>query len=314
MRKSPKNLPEGAPSGYSPLGGRSRSPCGTAATPSKWCLRSPSFLGNGAKAPWGRLCKGRQPLRTPILRAVTLGEIVQGRQPLQDPCGGPPSGRLYRGESPYEPRFCGGPHPGRLYRGGSPYLSLAGAPPCTRVTFSPMRKSPKNLPEGAPSGYSPLGGRSRSPCGTAATPSKWCLRSPSFLGNGAKAPWGRLCKGRQPLRTPILRAVTLGEIVQGRQPLQDPCGGPPSGRLYRGESPYEPRFCGGPHPGRLYRGGSPYLSLAGAPPCTRVTFSPMRKSPKNLPEGYPLWVLPLGGIIIPPRRTRRRSPQKGASR
>ena len=31
-----------------------------------------------------------------------------------------------------------------------------------------------------------------------------------------------------------------------------------------------------------------------------VTFSPMRKSPKNLPEGRPLWVLPLGGIIIPP--------------
>ena len=31
---------------------------------------------------------------------------------------------------------------------------------------------------------------------------------------------------------------------------------------------------------------------AGAPPCTRVTFSPMRKSPKNLPEGFPLWVLP----------------------
>ena len=39
-----------------------------------------------------------------------------------------------------------------------------------------------------------------------------------------------------------------------------------------------------------------------AKPCSapRVTFSPMRKSPKNLPEGYPLWVLPLGGIIIPP--------------
>ena len=36
-----------------------------------------------------------------------------------------------------------------------------------------------------------------------------------------------------------------------------------------------------------------------APP-PRVTFSPMRKSPKNLPEGRPLWVLPLGGIIIPP--------------
>ena len=27
-------------------------------------------------------------------------------------------------------------------------------------------------------------------------------------------------------------------------------------------------------------------------PAPRVTFSPMRKSPKNLPEGFPLWVLP----------------------
>ena len=39
------------------------------------------------------------------------------------------------------------PHP---QRGGR------SAPP-PRVTFSPMRKSPKNLPEGGPSGYSPWG-------------------------------------------------------------------------------------------------------------------------------------------------------------
>ena len=43
---------------------------------------------------------------------------------------------------------------------------------------------------------------------------------------------------------------------------------------------------------------------AGAPPCTRVTFSPMRKSPKNLPEGVPLWVLPLGGRFAPPAASR----------
>ena len=37
----------------------------------------------------------------------------------------------------------------------------------------------------------------------------------------------------------------------------------------------------------------------------------MRKSPKNLPEGYPLWVLPLGGIIIPPAARRAAPPRKG---
>ena len=31
-----------------------------------------------------------------------------------------------------------------------------------------------------------------------------------------------------------------------------------------------------------------------------VTFSPMRKSPKNLPEGRPLWVLPLRGTLRSP--------------
>ena len=57
-----------------------------------------------------------------------------------------------------------------------------------------------------------------------------------------------------------------------------------------------------PHP--PMRGGltpsSALLPMAGLPAPPWVTFSPMRKSPKNLPEGRPLWVLPLGGIIIPP--------------
>ena len=35
-------------------------------------------------------------------------------------------------------------------------------------------------------------------------------------------------------------------------------------------------------------------------PVPRVTFSPMRKSPKNLPEGHPSGYSPWGGIIIPP--------------
>ena len=34
-------------------------------------------------------------------------------------------------------------------------------------------------------------------------------------------------------------------------------------------------------------------------PKPRVTFSPMRKSPKNLPEGTPLWVLPRGTLRSP---------------
>ena len=50
--------------------------------------------------------------------------------------------------------------------------------------------------------------------------------------------------------------------------------------------------------------GAPATPDAGAPPCTRVTFSPMRKSPKNLPEGVPLWVLPLGGRFAPPAASR----------
>ena len=54
-------------------------------------------------------------------------------------------------------------------------------------------------------------------------------------------------------------------------------------------------FLYGPSPhalGEFMRGWEPLHPPAGAPPCTRVTFSPMRKSPKNLPEGCPLWVLP----------------------
>ena len=37
----------------------------------------------------------------------------------------------------------------------------------------------------------------------------------------------------------------------------------------------------------------------------------MRKSPKNLPEEVPLWVLPLGGIIIPPSNASVAPPRKG---
>ena len=46
---------------------------------------------------------------------------------------------------------------------------------------------------------------------------------------------------------------------------------------------------------------------------TRVAFSPMRKSTKNLPKGSPLWVLPLGGIIIPPAATSAAPPRKGCN-
>ena len=46
---------------------------------------------------------------------------------------------------------------------------------------------------------------------------------------------------------------------------------------------------------------------------TRVTFPSRGKSPKNLPEGSPLWVLPLGGIIIPPAATSAAPPRKGCN-
>ena len=90
-----------------------------------------------------------------------------------------------------------------------------------------------------------------------------------------------------------------------------------------GPSPHDPgSLCGAgspcthpqalrPAPGGVYAElGAPAPPDAGAPPCTRVTFSPMRKSPKNLPEGYPLWVLPLGGIIIPPAARRAAPPRR----
>ena len=51
--------------------------------------------------------------------------------------------------------------------------------------------------------------------------------------------------------------------------------------------------------------GAPSSALhpyAGAPPCTRVTFSPMRKSPKNLPEGKAPLGTPLGGLLSSPQR------------
>ena len=79
-------------------------------------------------------------------------------------------------------------------------------------------------------------------------------------------------------------------------------------------------FLYGPPPhalGSLCGAGSPCshpqaLRESMAKPCSapRVTFSPMRKSPKNLPEGYPLWVLPLGGIIIPPAARRAAPPRR----
>ena len=60
--------------------------------------------------------------------------------------------------------------------------------------------------------------------------------------------------------------------------------------------------CHARRPGGFCKDIVPAPTYAGAPPCTRVTFSPMRKSPKNLPEGRPLWVLPLRGARCPPLR------------
>ena len=50
---------------------------------------------------------------------------------------------------------------------------------------------------------------------------------------------------------------------------------------------------GGCAPSALPHGGA-------SSPEPWVTFSPMRKSPKNLPEGRPLWVLPLRGTLRSP--------------
>ena len=89
-----------------------------------------------------------------------------------------------------------------------------------------------------------------------------------------------------------LEALPCGArgFMRGGQPLHLPiCGR--SARAWP---------CHARRPGGFCKDIVPAPTYAGAPPCTRVTFSPMRKSPKNLPEGRPLWVLPLGGIIIPP--------------
>ena len=60
-----------------------------------------------------------------------------------------------------------------------------------------------------------------------------------------------------------------------------------------------------PAPGSLCGAGGPYDPPFWAlRPKPRVTFSPMRKSPKNLPEGAPLWVLPKGDASLPLRRCR----------
>ena len=54
--------------------------------------------------------------------------------------------------------------------------------------------------------------------------------------------------------------------------------------------------------GGLWPPHPPWGGRSAPPP--RVTFSPMRKSPKNLPEGTPLWVLPKGDASLPLRRGR----------
>ncbi len=74
---------------------------------------------------------------------------------------------------------------------------------------------------------------------------------------------------------------------------------------------------GGPSPTNARRTDAllcapPHGGASSPGPC--VTFSPMRKSPKNLPEGRPLWVLPLGALSSPQQRAHVCaccSPQKG---
>ena len=69
-------------------------------------------------------------------------------------------------------------------------------------------------------------------------------------------------------------------------------------------------FFWGSAPRGLCGDGCPCTHYAGAPPCKGdgvrlcLTLSPMRKSPKNLPEGAPLWVLPKGDASLPLRRCR----------
>ena len=88
----------------------------------------------------GKFYRGDSPNEPQRRRsALHPGEILQGREPLRTP-------------------ILGSSVPGDCAGARAPTNPNAGAPPCTRVTFSPMRKSPKNLPEGVPSGYSPFRG------------------------------------------------------------------------------------------------------------------------------------------------------------
>ena len=139
----------------------------------------------------GGVYRGGSPCVPPMQALRPRGDCTGAAAPTLSLAGAPPPGGLYRGGSPFVPPMQALRPRGDCTGAAAPTFPLqalrrpqgdctgtavptypnAGAPPCTRVTFSPMRKSPKNLPEGAPSGYSPLGGRSRSPCGTAATPS-----------------------------------------------------------------------------------------------------------------------------------------------
>ena len=75
--------------------------------------------------------------------------------------------------------------------------------------------------------------------------------------------------------------------------------------------PQPPRAGAPPRAPGAFAGRQSLHPPAGAPPCTRVTFSPMRKSPKNLPEGdTPSGYSPWGALSSPQRL--RRSPQKAA--
>ena len=68
-------------------------------------------------------------------------------------------------------------------------------------------------------------------------------------------------------------------------------------------------------PGSLCGTSSPSVPRGeGAPPLRpRVTFSSMRKSPKNLPEGDTPLGTPRGGIIIPPATQALLRPERGAT-
>ena len=88
------------------------------------------------------------------------------------------------------------------------------------------------------------------------------------------------------------RTAKYNQLLRIEEGLGDRAGCAPLHSPKWGLCPHSPT--GGPTrptPG-TFAGRQSLPPPAGAPPCTRVTFSPMRKSPKNLPEGYPLWVLP----------------------